>query len=219
MVRAELYGHTTVAQTSGSYAPVSVTLDNADSTKARLWTLGTGSNYILGTNDAVFNQDGNNSLVTIDQTHHRIHEGKHFFVAGYTTLASGGLVVFTTQTPDSAKRIHMGFNIEGTATTNVKVYEGATISSGTGTLATPINNDRNSSTTSVLNVRFLPTITGSGTLIEAIAFGHTGKFNLAGGAAAREEEIILKQNEIYMWRIESAGDDNIISYKGFWYEV
>lgn len=159
-------------------------------------------------------------VLSVDHTDQHIAEADHYFIAGTNTIASGGLIVYGVETPTWDKWVHMGFEIGGTDITRIDVYEAATWGSGTGTSDIPINNNRNSSNTSVLDVRLNPTITASGTIIESYAIGQTGigVHTSVGGAVSRADGMILASGTKYMYRMESGGADNIISYLGHWDE-
>ena len=159
------------------------------------------------------------TMQTIDYAHHEVHSGSHYYVSGHTTLVSGGTIQFTLQTPDTTKEAHMLFNISASDVTTVTVYEGSTGISG-GTAIVPFNNNRNSANTSGLTVTVNPAVTSGTAIIDAYSFGSTGGGNAPsiGGSASRDDEIILKHNTTYLWRIVSGATDNIVSYRGNWYE-
>ena len=72
---------------------------------------------------------------------------------------------------------------------------------------------------SVLNVRTGNTVTTDGTLLSGQSFGVAGNQNKSkSGGAKREQEIILKQNTKYIFRVTSNGAGNIVSYRAEWYE-
>ena len=157
------------------------------------------------------------SILQTEHTH--IHAGRHFFISGYDTKNTGETIIFVTTVPDSTKRIHMTFSVSSTNILTVEAYEGASGITG-GTSAIPVNNNRNSSNTSVLTVVKDPTsISDYGTLIDSFKFGDSSKFSLTGGEALRENELILKNNTTYVWKFTSGGDNNLITYRGSWYEV
>jgi hypothetical protein len=156
---------------------------------------------------------------TIDFEHHEIHEGDHFSVTGFESVNSGASVNFVTQTPNTTKWTHMTFDVQGTSQTEIRVYEGATWSGGTS--SSPINNNRNSATTSTLTVSYKPTVTASGTLIYSQSRGLKGATPAVAdnvGNIVRTHELILKSGTSYLWAIKSADDSNVISYQGHWYE-
>ena len=161
--------------------------------------------------------DVTGAIMTVDYSHHEIHEGSHFFYSGYETLASGGTadIVFTVP---AATYAHFLMSIAGTDATTVDVYEGCSGVSG-GTAGTAYNNNRNNSGTTTLTILRNPTIT-AGTAIDGYKFGQTGLgVNPgSGGGASREDEMILKLSTTYMWRIVSGADSNAISWRASWYE-
>lgn len=163
--------------------------------------------------------DATGTLQTIEYEHHEIHAGSHFYICGFDTYNNGQGVTFSVTTPDTAKWLHMSFEIEGTTQTEIYIYEDATITGGTTQNAK--NNDRNSSKTSVATIKTGATVSSAGTLI----FSQSKGFDQANPARAdsegligREREIILKQNSTTLFYIVSRGNSNIISYCGEWYE-
>lgn len=166
------------------------------------------------------NKDASTEAVeVIDYSHHEIHSGSHYLISGFETEDTAGTIIFGVTTPDTAKWSHMLFRMISTSQAEFQVHEGATIAGGSS--ATPINNNRNSSNTSVLTVVKDPTISVAGDLIYSQSYGAagTGFFGTdQGGFAKRDNEIILKQDTTYTFTITSRDDDNIISYLGEWYE-
>ena len=160
------------------------------------------------------------TLQVIDYEHHEIHAGSHFFICGFETLALNANADFAVITPNTAKWLHMTFEISGTSQTEIYIYEGSSITGGTAT--TPLNNDRNSLTSSVATIAKNPTVNTLGTLIFSQSKGIAGANKNAAddeGLTRREREIILKQNTTYIFRITSRDNGNIVSYCGEWYEV
>lgn len=178
---------------------------------------GTGSGYTAKVDK--FNQLKASS---IDFSHNQIHEGNHYYINGFSTLNSGNELYFGINTTN--KFIHMFFDIEGTTQTEVYEYESPTLSGGI--VGSVFNNNRASTNTSSIIVTMNPTISGasptSGTLIYSQSRG-VGGTNPANarfiGKSNREDEIILKKDNTYLWRIKSAVNNNIIDYEGFWYEI
>ncbi len=161
------------------------------------------------------------SLQTIDYAHHEIHAGSHYYVSGHSALDATDTVEFIVVTPDTTTWAHMYFVYSGNKGFHVDVYEGATFTAATGTLATPRNNNRNEADASILEVRLDPSgiATDAATLIDQQKIGPAspGKSDI-GGSVGREDELILKQNETYLFRVTSDENSNIVNYKGFWYE-
>jgi len=160
-----------------------------------------------------------NSLQIVDYAHHEIHGGSHYYVKSYDELGSTDTVEFVITIPNTTTWAHLLFSLESTGETQIDIYEGASGVSG-GTTVTPINNNRNSVSTSVLTIVKDPTsITSDGTLISASLVGIASTpSKTLGGEVGREDEIILKQNETYLIRVTSNSNDNNVDYKANWYE-
>lgn len=159
------------------------------------------------------------AIPTIDFFHKKIHSGDHFFVCSAETLASGSSAVFGCVTPNSTRWSHMMFECEGTTQTEMYIYEDSTFTGGS--VATPLNNNRNSVKTATLSVYKNPTVTNLGTQLFFQSKGleaATPSKASNEGLFSREKEIILKQNTKYIFKFISRGADNILSYCGEWYE-
>lgn len=159
--------------------------------------------------------------VAIGAAHHEIHEGCHFTLADFTTLAAAAVIDFAVQVPDSLTWPHMVFTVQsGEGPVQLDMYEG-TIADADGTLVTPINNNRNSSEVSTLVIRVNPTVTAVGTRLSGAYVGAGGNAVAAsGGMVSREQEYILKQNTKYLFRLTNQHTaQQIISYTADWYEM
>lgn len=175
------------------------------------------SNLVKANND----RDGLTEYpISIHSEHHELHEGNHFYVSGFETVASAANVDFTVQTPDSNVHGHLLFAIEGTSQTEFRIYEGSS-DDNDGTTTTPINNNRNSTNASIMTVQKNPNNVVLGTLIFSQSKGLAGTTPQRSdneGVVERHNEIILKKNTKYLFRITSRDDGNIVSYVGEWYE-
>lgn len=155
-----------------------------------------------------------NAIKTIDYEHHTIHEDKHFFIVGYQfSVGQGDTIDFVVTTPDTLEWAHMIFRYVASAGATLQVYEDSSGVVG-GSATTPINNNRNSNNTSSLSVVKDPTSVTAGTLIYSCTVGATSSQGFIG----RSEEIILKQNTVYLFRLTSEYGTNVISFNGQWYE-
>jgi hypothetical protein len=162
--------------------------------------------------------DDTGYLVTMDISHHKIHEGNHYFVKGYVEFGATDSIDFVMTTPATGQ-IHLLFQIEGTGETLVQVYEN-TAHSDDGTPVTVYNNNRQSSNTTSATVQSDPTVTGVGTLLASALFGvASNPSKTFGGDTRRDDELILKQSEDYLFRITSNSNNNNIDYRATWYEV
>ena len=158
------------------------------------------------------------AVATVDYPHHEIHDGSHFYIKGYVQLDNGVDLDFCVTTPDSDKWSHMLFSIQGTAITILEVYEGSSYSDA-GSAVTAINNNRNSDKITTLAIATERTVSAIGTKIEESRFGTaTTPVSQAAGSTDREDEIILKRNTNYTFRLISGTDGNIIDYKAAWYD-
>jgi len=158
-----------------------------------------------------------NAIYTIDYEHHEIHEGDHYFIESFDTLASGDSLEFCVIVPDTTKRAHMIFEFSSQLLAQFYVYEGSTCTAGD--TATAYNNDRNSSNTSVLTITTGGTVSAYGTLLEKQSFGSgTNPASARTGFGERNREIILKNNTTYTFLFISGANNNIVDYNASWYE-
>ena len=159
------------------------------------------------------------AVITIEYEHYEIHEGDHYYISGFETEATGANVTFGILSPDSPIQCHVTIDVFGTSQTELYLYEGSVYVGGAA--VTPVNNNRNSTTTSTLVIAKDPAITSYGTQIYKQSSGLAGttpaKSDL-NNLHDRNREIILKRNTAYTIVIVSRDDDNIISYIGEWYE-
>jgi len=154
------------------------------------------------------------ALETIDYNHHEIHDGSHYFVCGYQSFANAEVVDFTVVTPNTTKWLHMLFEIMGEGAVSIEIWEDAVVNVA-GTPTVPNNNNRNSANTSDAVVRVGDTFTSEGTMI----FSNISGANKQSGIIGRANEIMLKQNSAYIFRITNeTALANVISYCGEWYE-
>lgn len=151
----------------------------------------------------------------INYEHHEIHSGSHYYIEGCVELNSGDELRVKLVTPDTAKWAHFIWDISSSGILTTELYEGASGGMAGGAVATPINNNRNSSNVSVLTITSgVAEATDDGTLISQACWG-TRQF---GGATNRGDEIILKQNETYLRKFISGANSNLVSFKASWYE-
>lgn len=152
----------------------------------------------------------NQSLQMLDFTEQCINDGNRYLVAGYITIANGGTVDFTLQTPGSLSWVHMFYSADVSGAITIDFYENVTNVSGGSALAM-VNKNRNSANESGALVLINPTST-LGDRIDGFKYGSTG------GSPGRDRKIILKQNTTYLWRLVSAEADNSVSFRGEWDE-
>lgn len=163
--------------------------------------------------------DGSTEALNVMQyEHHEIHNGKHFFVNGYTTLGSAVSTNVCVQVSNGSAYPHFLYHVDGTGETQLRIYEYSDFAFD-GTEVIPVNSNRNSSNVSALSVFVNSTINDVGSLIYSESFGlSSNPTKSVGGGKRQEDELVLGQNRKYILRITSASADNIVSYHGTWYE-
>ena len=159
------------------------------------------------------------SLQVIDYAHHEIHGGSHYYVQGFLQLDDEDTHYIKLVTPNTAKWSHFIFNIQSTGICTSYLDEDATGGMTGGAGVTPINNNRNSAKTSGVTLTSgVTNATGYTTRLENDMWGAAGFKESIGGGSSREDELILKQNTVYLRTFISGADDNIIQFKASWYE-
>ena len=171
---------------------------------------------IIGPDGTEAEVDSLGYLVEIMESHHKIHEGKHFTVADYATV--GAAKYWHVIAPDSTVRVHLLASMSASAGGLAEMYENPTTTDN-GAALTRFNNDRNSSTTANLLVYKDPTIGADGTLLEARRIGGgSGPFRI-GGDVVQRVEFILKQAEQYLFKFTPDGAGTVITFTIAWYEA
>lgn len=154
-----------------------------------------------------------NALITIEYEHKEIHDGNHYFIAGFETVGLSAEIDFVLTTPDTQKWAHLTFLVQSTKGFSLEMYEGASSVVG-GTPITPRNNNRNFSDSSIVEVIKDPTSITAGSKIAEWSAGS----NIKAGFVERTKEIVLKQNIIYLFRITSLDATNLITWDANFYE-
>jgi len=186
-----------------------------------------------GTNDVRIEADASTgALLTIEYSHHEIHDGRHFFIDGYQFLTdSGDTLLFLFNVNDTTRWPHLIFDFDLNGAASVKMYEDALSSllplDTLTTRLTPYNNNRNSSNTSAHDVFWGQTLND---FIDDDSLGTviwSDSTDTGGGnpnnpnpshSAGRENEIVLKQNTSYLWEIVTKEADVLVRFKSNWYE-
>jgi len=177
--------------------------------------VGQVGNSLLVSVDQV--EETTNSLKVIDYSHAELHSGDRFVAKSYEALAKNATKDFLIITPNTAKWAHMTIGLANKSGELAwSLYEDATVSAN-GTLDGTFNRNRNSVTANTTLIYEDPTVTGVGDLLPDGYLG-SGK-NLPGGEARDSEEILLKQNTIYLLRVvEQNVAATIINWVFDWYE-
>lgn len=151
----------------------------------------------------------------IDYEHHEIHAGSHFFLCDYVLgVGDGDTTEFIFVTPDTAKWAHITIEFTYANGGALELYTGPTGIVG-GTPVTPVNNNGNSSKTSILTIIKDPSsIADDGIRVAGFLAGG----NRTTGLNSRDKEVILKQNQTYLFRFTALSGSNELGYCGEWYE-
>lgn len=172
-------------------------------------------NIAIDQNDGVFN-----ASVTVTGPHHEIHEGNHFNIAGVFALGSTNdtsLIVFDVAS--STKRSHMLWTFDFLTAGTVAISEGGAVLRSPDAL-TPLNNDRNSSTVSVMDSVFA--IYEDSTLVSR--YGTTrrthsvGAGQQVGGTVSRDSEWIMLNDSLTVFKFTTDANNNKIQWEFEWYE-
>lgn len=159
------------------------------------------------------------SVIIIGKEHHEIHEGNHYFITGFQTVDDGDSITFGITTAPDGTKAHVNTFIEGTSQIEIYVYEASVFTGGVP--VTALNNNRNSSKTSMMTLVASPTVSDLGNLLRATSSGKAGINPAAAnqqGIQARDRELILNANTTYIFQTISKDDGNIISFEASWYE-
>jgi hypothetical protein len=156
----------------------------------------------------------------IDSDHAYIHKGLAFtLVVDLGSISTATKIGFITPTVASGKYIHWRpVGIQTSANyVKYKLYEGDAFTEGVA--ATPINRNRTSSnTTKIQASKTGVTVTPAGTVLQIGGVGISGNpSSRAGGGAAADQELLLKQNTSYVLELDPAGA-TVVTLELFWYE-
>jgi len=159
------------------------------------------------------------AMMIIDYEHHEIHSGSHFIVEGVAVVAANDSLSFGFYTRDTTAWKHITWSISGTGQTSFSMWENATFDTTSGTAVSAINNNRNSVKTCTCKIRENPTFSVVGDSLLGETFGTTtNPATQTPGSATRANEIILKQNAYYRFRLKNGNSTNRISYRAAFYE-
>ena len=173
----------------------------------------------------------NKDIIRITAAHHEVHEGDSYnYVLTETTMQTTETINVAFKTPAAAtKYIHMIVEFSTRAGGNLEILEAATWTAQTGTAATPMNANRNSSNTSSLLGNETTTVftageiaydvttilTTNATIIEDVyAFGA----NRVPATNRGITEFILKAATTYVIRFTADGNTNGGQIHLRWYE-
>lgn len=156
------------------------------------------------------------ALVTIDTSHHEVHEGDMFVYCEVNDITNGAVRDILFVTP-ATKSCHLVINVVSEAEADFKFYE-STTASNNGTGVTAYNRKRTSTNTATALVYHTPTVAGGseGTLL---CMKHWGSGKSNGGEDRSANEWILKASTKHLIRVTNAtASNNQIAIELEWYE-
>jgi len=159
-------------------------------------------------------------LIALTYDHAEIHEGNAFTVSQVS--ASNGLdiaapLTFSVVTPNTTKWGHLIASADCNNPCILEIYEDNGVAlefnvSG-GSSVTPKNRNRNSATVSGMTVKSGVTVTAA-----AVAARITTRVISRAGTNVFRQEIVLKQNTMYLVRLYTYTDNNEGGLSLDWYE-
>ncbi len=152
---------------------------------------------------------------TIDVKHHKIHEGFAFQTDNVElNMLQNAAVNYLIITPLNTL-IHFNYKIFLRKRVSVQIFENS-IATG-GIPLHLINKNRNSLRNPSLIISKSPTITNDGTLLSSQTFGNDEIAMIIENKI--EDELVLKYNTKYIFRITSNYSSNNITSIFSWYEI
>lgn len=174
-------------------------------------TRNVGSQWQAG-NDGI--DRGTNTPVEITLEHNMIHRGKHFTIADYAlNQAVSTTKDFVITTPAGLNRMHLLFGLSSSEGATLQIYEDCTNVTG-GTIKTPVNNNRGSAAVSSFTIVSDPASITLGIRLEGFLIGG----RRTSGIVSRDEELVLKPESTYLFRITSLANSNDLGWEAYWYE-
>lgn len=160
------------------------------------------------------------ALNTVTYAHHEIHAGSAYFAVYSALKDTAGLIEVRIATPNTTKWAHMTIAMDAALAATAQLWEGTTKTDVVGNRITPMNRNRNSSSTSGLTICHTPAGTESATanLTQYFGAAATGGRVAQGGSVNTRAEFLLKQNTAYLLRCTSRADANALSIILDWYE-
>lgn len=161
-------------------------------------------------------------LVSMMFEHHEVHEGNTYNVNHSTTdaapLADDANFDLWVSVPEGTFP-HMVWDLWCEGLAQGYLYEGPTVSDE-GTALTPWNRQRNSANAATVVVKHTPTVSGVGTALHNGEWqGSTGVgVSRNQGGSRATQEIDLKENTTYLFRITARASNVRASISLDWYE-
>jgi len=154
------------------------------------------------------------AIIGIDFPHFKTHTGDHFYKKDYIALSNGATLDILLITTDNAPHF-LSFFVGNDAGINVTLYQSTTISNN-GTELLYFNSNFNYNDTNGIKIYRDPTITNLGTFKGK---NYVGSGRKLGDEIRADDEIILKPNTTYLYRITNQGViSNNVDYGFYWYD-
>lgn len=168
--------------------------------------------------DAQFTNPINLPMASIDWIQYFILLGRTFWYTTHLSLGDNDTKNYVFVTPATGTRYpHLTYSISSAVETDVDIYEGPTLVQGS--TLTVFNRDRNSAIANTTLLKNVTSVSGVGTQIENTKIGASlGKGNNDVENSSNVNEIILKGNTHYLFRIVSYSNNNVVLVKFNWYE-
>jgi hypothetical protein len=183
---------------------------------------------ITGNKSNSFQQDRSTfGIITIDYSHHEIHEGSYFHCQHVGTGKNAGQTInIYLKTPNSTAFCHAFAKYSANGAAYLKIYESPTITANTGTNGQPaINHNRVLRTAStILDNATVPATGMYGVDVTKTVDGtiiwneYTGAAKQTGAGGRNEEEHILKANTVYLFEVMSDASGLVLNLIILFYE-
>ncbi len=170
--------------------------------------------------EVVFNREG--IVIGIDYTHNKIHCGKKYFIENVVNITGSGTKNFLIRTHPSTDYLpHFTYQAKVGAAAEIELWENVTVDDN-GTEITVLNRNRRvqalNLAQTVITENPVNSNLASATRIQYDYSPGGGNLKLGNGIR-NEEEIILKENTLYLIRIKNLDTTtNRIGYSFDWYE-
>lgn len=190
-----------------------VNLESGD-VKSRFVTIAqknNAGNFVAGGADA--------PLISVDVNHQRNHDGRAWYAyvmnSDSSPLAAGASIDIVLAAASGVVP-HMTIDALCLGDAELYIYEGTSATGGTS--FTPVNRNRNYTTSSQVAMIVNPTVTSLGTQIDAqILAGGSGK--KSGGGTAGSLEYVLKPLTNYLFRLTNVNGTAHAAHLALeWYE-
>ena len=161
-----------------------------------------------------------NAAKSIAYPHAELHGGNLFSYEDAVEVAASTTILFTITTPNTAKHSHLGFLVDGKSEFELRGYIDATpATAGTAPTAPGIiNRNGNSTNTTGLVIRGGVAV-GVGDIGDIFMRKHSGNGKQVGGVVGTVNELILKQNTVYLFALENFSTSaNWLSWIVEWYD-